>query len=170
MLNEAAAHRQALEKLAPPSILVDQSHRVLHMSENAGRFLQPAGGPLSGNIVDLVRPELRFELRSALHRVFESSQPWLSLPIPSRFNGAAHRVLMHIKPADDSNDGPDGKAVVLFIEGSAVEHASDSRPPENDAGNEIIARLREELQQTQLRLRTTREEFRERHRGIACRQ
>jgi two-component system CheB/CheR fusion protein len=158
LLNEAAAHRQALEKLAPPSILVDQSHRVLHMSENAGRFLQPAGGPLSGNVVDLVRPELRFELRSALHRAFETSQSWLSLPIPVRFNGAPHRVLMHVKPADDHDSNGEDRAIVLFIEGGAVEQVSEGQWTENDQGNEIINRLREELQQTQARLRTTREE------------
>ncbi|NEU99534.1 chemotaxis protein CheB [Bradyrhizobium uaiense] len=158
LLNEAAAHRQALEKLAPPSILVDQSHRVLHMSENAGRFLQPAGGPLSGNVVDLVRPELRFELRSALHRVFETAQPWLSLPIPVRFNGSPHRVLMHVKPAEDHDDGGENRAIVLFIEGGAVEQVTDGQSAEIGAGNEIINRLREELQQTQARLRTTREE------------
>lgn len=157
LLNEAAAHRHALEKLAPPSILVDQSHRVLHMSENAGRFLQPAGGPLSGNVVDLVRPELRFELRSALHRAFETSKPWLSLPIPVRFNGAPHRVLMHVKPADD-REGDEDRAIVLFIEGGTVEQVTEGQIVENDAGNEIINRLREELQQTQARLRTTREE------------
>ena len=28
MLNEAAAHRQAIEKMAPPSIMVDEAHRV----------------------------------------------------------------------------------------------------------------------------------------------
>ena len=67
-LNEAAMHRQALEKAAPPSVLVDPSHRVVHLSERAGRFLQPMGGPFTGDMVDLVRPELRFELRSALHR------------------------------------------------------------------------------------------------------
>jgi len=158
LLNEAAAHRQALEQFAPPSILVDGSQRALHMSENAGRFLQPSGGPLSGNIVDLVRPELRFELRSALHRVFETSQPWLSLPIPVRFNGHPHRVLMHIKPADDRSRDAGGRAVVLFIEGGAIEQTTEGVSPETDAGNEIIARLREELQQTQARLRTTREE------------
>jgi two-component system CheB/CheR fusion protein len=157
LLSEAATHRQALEKLAPPSILVDQSHRVLHMSENAGRFLQPAGGPLSGNIVDLVRPELRFELRSALHRAFESTQSWLSLPIPVRFNGASHRVLMHVKPTE-GDDGGDGRVIVLFIEGGAVEQLPEGQWIENDHGNEIINRLREELQQTQMRLRTTREE------------
>src|SRR3954447_13342513 len=158
LLNEAAAHRQALETLAPPSILVDQSHRVLHMSENAGRFLQPAGGPLSGNVVDLVRPELRFELRSALHRTFETSQSWLSLPIPVRFNGASHRVLMHVKPTNDHDDNGEGRVIVLFIEGGAVEQLPEGQWVESDHGNEIINRLREELQQTQMRLRTTREE------------
>jgi two-component system CheB/CheR fusion protein len=156
--NEAALHREALEKLAPPSILVDQSHRVLHMSDNVGRFLQPAGGPLSGNVVDLVRPELRFELRSALHRVFETSQSWLSLPISVRFNGSPHRVLMHVKPAADHEDRKAGKAVVLFIEGGTVELSPEGHLPQDDAASEIVTRLREELQQVQARLRTTREE------------
>ncbi|HEY6986760.1 MAG TPA: chemotaxis protein CheB, partial [Bryobacteraceae bacterium] len=31
-LNEAAIHRRAIEKVAPPSVLVDETHRVLHMS------------------------------------------------------------------------------------------------------------------------------------------
>jgi two-component system CheB/CheR fusion protein len=158
LLSEAAAHRQALEKVAPPSILVDQSHRVLHMSENSGRFLQPSGGVLSGNIVDLVRPELRFELRSALNRVFETAKPWLSLPIPVRFNGTPNRVLMHVKPTDDHAANSENRALVLFIEGGTVEQASESQGGGNDAGNEIIDRLRQELQQTQGRLRTTREE------------
>src|SRR5262249_47646774 len=69
-LGEAAMHRRAIEQVAPPSILIDESHRVVHLSENAGRFLMPSGGPLSGDAVDLVRSELRFELRSALNRVF----------------------------------------------------------------------------------------------------
>src|SRR5262249_32514451 len=70
-LSEAALHRRVLERVAPPSILVDEMHRVVHLSENAGRYLQPSGGSLSGDVVDLARPELRFELRSALHRFFE---------------------------------------------------------------------------------------------------
>src|SRR5215467_2626740 len=61
-LGEAAMHRRAIEQVAPPSMLVDESHRVIHLSENAGRFLMPSGGPLSGDIADLARPELRFEL------------------------------------------------------------------------------------------------------------
>jgi two-component system, chemotaxis family, CheB/CheR fusion protein len=44
-LSEAARHRTAIEKLAPPSILVYEGHAVIHLSENAGRFkrAEPSG-------------------------------------------------------------------------------------------------------------------------------
>jgi two-component system CheB/CheR fusion protein len=163
LLREAASHRKAIEQVAPPSILVDSTHRVVHLSENAGRYLQPSGGPLTGDAVDLVRPELRFELRSALHRVFERPEPSLSLPILVRFNGSPHRVLLHVKPAieDDAERERPRHAVVLFIEGEAIDqsHAADVKDlDKTSATNETVRRLTEELQLTQARLRTTREE------------
>jgi two-component system CheB/CheR fusion protein len=152
--NEALAHRRALEKLAPPSILVDESHRVVHLSESAGRYLQPSGGPLSGDVVDLVRSELRFELRSALHRVFEQQSPTLSLGIPVRFNGAAHRVLIQVKVSDIKEPGETRNAVVMFIEGEEILEVID----EHRATDETVRRLTQELELTQARLRTVREE------------
>jgi two-component system CheB/CheR fusion protein len=92
-IGEAAAHRQALEKIAPPSILIDDSHRVLHLSDHAGRHLQPAGGPLTGDLAELVREELRFEMRGALHRAFEQRTSTLSVPIPVRFNGLPQQTM-----------------------------------------------------------------------------
>src|SRR5262249_24974344 len=56
-LGEATRHRRALEQVAPPSMLIYETHRVIHLSENAGRYMMPAGGPLSGDAADLVRPE-----------------------------------------------------------------------------------------------------------------
>ncbi|MBV8651593.1 MAG: chemotaxis protein, partial [Alphaproteobacteria bacterium] len=132
LLSEAASHRKAIEKVAPPSILVDSSHRVIHLSENAGRYLQPAGGPLSGDIGDLVRPELRFELRSALHRVFEHPEAWLSMPILVRFNGARHRVLMHVKPIMEDEEPKPRSAVILFVEGEPVEETPDEEAMDID--------------------------------------
>src|SRR5262249_44915783 len=114
-LGEAALHRRAIEQVAPPSILVDEAHRVIHLSDNAGRYLMPSGGPLSGDVADLARPELRFELRSALHRVFELNQPALTLPIPVHFNGAARRVHLLVRPAKE--DGSARYALVMFVEG-----------------------------------------------------
>jgi two-component system, chemotaxis family, CheB/CheR fusion protein len=154
-LSEAAIHRRALEKMAPPSILVDETHRVRHMSENAGRYLQPSGGPLSNDVVDLVRQELRFELRSALHRLLEHGHSTLSLPLLVRFNGKRHRVHLHVKAANDS-ESPPRSALVMFIEGEAVE--DDFLADEQEASSETVRRLTQELELTQSRLRTVREE------------
>jgi two-component system, chemotaxis family, CheB/CheR fusion protein len=158
LLNEAASHRKAIEKVAPPSILVDASHRAIHLSENAGRYLQPSGGPMTGDIVDLVRPELRFELRSALHRVFERPNQSLSLPIPVRFDGSVHPVLLHVKPAPEDEEKRPQEAVVIFIEGDAIDQPSSQEMEGNGGTGEVVRRLKEELQLTQARLRTTREE------------
>jgi two-component system CheB/CheR fusion protein len=156
-LNEAALHRRAIEKVAPPSILVDEAHRVIHLSENAGRYVMPSGGSLSGDVVDLVRPELRFELRSALHRVFEQRLPTLTLPIMVRFNGAPHRVHIQVKAADANDAAVPPHALVIFIEGEAVDESLLS-PDQQHANDEVVRRLRQELELTQSRLRTVREE------------
>ena len=156
-LNEAALHRQAIEKVAPPSVLVDGLHRLVHLSDHAGRYLQPSGGPLSGDVVDLVRPELRFELRSALHRAFELGQSTLSLPILVRFNGSPHPVHIQVKPAGEEDATQPRHAVVLFIEGEAVARVP-AAPDQQAATDETVRRLSEELELTRERLRTTREE------------
>src|SRR5215470_8358555 len=152
-LSEAAAHRRAIERIAPPSILVDDTHRVLHLSDNAGRYLLPSGGPLSADVTDLVRPELRFELRSALHRALEKRQQVVTLPVRMRSNGAMHPVQLLIKPM--LNSGEKRVAVILFIEAEAVDESVIGEPKVTD---ETVRRLKEELELTQQRLRTMREE------------
>ena len=155
-LGEAAMHRRAIEQIAPPSILVDESHRLVHLSEHAGRFLLPSGGPLSGDAVDLARPELRFELRSALNRAFELHESTLSLPILVRFNGAPHRVHLLVKPVADEVGAESHNAIVIFIEGEAVDESL--LEVGSQANAETVRRLTQELELMQARLRTVREE------------
>ncbi len=154
-LSEAALHRRVLERVAPPSILVDDMHRVIHLSENAGRYVMPSAGALSVDVVDLVRPELRFELRSALNRFFEQHLSTLSLPIMVRFNGSPHRVHLQVTGMREAAETP--QALVMFIEGEAIEE-SFIAPEAQQANEEVVRRLRQELELTQSRLRTVREE------------
>jgi two-component system CheB/CheR fusion protein len=155
-LGEAVMHRRAIEQVAPPSILVDEAHRVIHLSENAGRYLLPSGGPLSSDAVDLVRPELRFELRSALNRVFEQREPTLSLPMLVRFNGAPRRVHLQVKLVQENGAVGPRSAVVMFIEGEAVDENVTSL--DRQATDQTVWQLRQELELTQARLRTVHEE------------
>jgi two-component system, chemotaxis family, CheB/CheR fusion protein len=155
-LSEAALHRRLIEKVAPPSVLVDEAHRLVHLSETVGRYILPSGGPLSGDVVDMVRPELRFELRSALHRVFEQNESSLSLPILVSFNGSRNRVHLFVKHGERADMAEPQHALVMFIEGEVVPE----RPlhPDRQGNDEIVRRLTQELELTQARLRTVRED------------
>ncbi|NVD43512.1 CheR family methyltransferase [Qipengyuania atrilutea] len=153
-----SAHSEILERTSPPSVLVDEEQRILNLSHNAGRFIQPPEGPMSQELPDVVRPELRAELRSALHRAFTSAEPSISLPINVAFDGSRHRVLMYVAPSSSKpHDAP--QALVVFMDGGPIEET-----PDNDSdidatmGVAEIRRLREELRSAQERLSNSRRE------------
>ena len=156
----AAKHQRALEQIAPPTMLVDANFQIVHMSENAGRFVQPSAGQMRNDVTELVRPELRFDLRAGLHRAFERNQQSLSLPIPVRFNGTPHRVYLQVKPTAPDDDGP-RRAVVFFIEGDAVEDADQDniQSIRDQTAADLVRGLKEELEVTRSRLKASREEF-----------
>jgi two-component system CheB/CheR fusion protein len=78
----------------------------------------------------------------------------LSVPILVRFNGHAHRVHLMVKPAQDG--GPPRHAVVIFIEGDSVDETAFSA--DRHTNDQTVRRLGQELELTQSRLRTVREE------------
>lgn len=154
-LSEAALHRKMLEDYAPPSALVDAAHRVVHLSETAGRFLQPPGGTLTNDLTALVRPELQLELRAALHRAFAEGEPTLSPPVAVRFDETARRVhlVVRLRPA---REGGAPLALVVFVEGGPMDEAE---VPEGDqATDNTVRHLGEELRHTRHQLRDTRDE------------
>jgi two-component system CheB/CheR fusion protein len=90
--------------------------------------------------------------------VFEEPKPSLSLPILVKFNGSSHRVLLHVKPVIDDNGESLHEAIVMLIEGEAVDPASMGNFDKTSGVDAVVRRLTEELQLTQARLRSTREE------------
>src|SRR5215468_1948706 len=107
----AESHIEMLELFAPPSVLIDEHWNVEHLSETAGRFLQPRGGPPTQTLTDLVRPELLDELRAAMHQASELHEAALSAFVPVRFNGTARLVGMLVQPRR-STEGIDAHFLV----------------------------------------------------------
>ncbi|MBV8440780.1 MAG: PAS domain-containing protein, partial [Hyphomicrobiales bacterium] len=157
--NEAGLHREALESLAPPSVIVDESYRVVHLSEQAGRYLQPSGGTLANDITELAREELRSDIRAALHRVFVRNEATLSGPIAVRFNGAVRRVYLQTKPLNPDLHA-NRSAIVFLFEGETLgDGPPSSETIEERAPGQQIQQLQQELQFTQAQLRASREEY-----------
>lgn len=155
LLGEALVHRQALEELAPPSMLVDAGHAIVNLSESAGRFLLPPGGRFTNDAAAMVRPELRLDLNAALHRAFEHGERTFTVPILVRFNGTSQSVSLHVSPRATGSGIQ--AALVLFLEGGAEEAASELTAQSDDSP--LVIRLREELLASQTYLRTTRDQY-----------
>lgn len=155
-INYLSDHKHALELLSPPSMLVDESHRILNLSETAGRFILPPGGPPSTFATDVVRPELRLDLQAGLHRAFEQNESTLTLPAAVKFNGHTQQVSLHVKPA--TREGATKAALVLFLDGGSVEAPAEAGSDDDNASF-LVSQLRNELSTTQAHLRTSRAQY-----------
>ncbi|KFI22737.1 chemotaxis protein CheB [Nitrosococcus oceani] len=153
----ARIHRQLLEKLAPPSLLVDEHHQVIHLSNAVGRFLQPAGGPPSQEITTLVRPALQAALSMALYHAFEHNKPSLSPFTPVPFNGTPRQVAVLVQPRPTAAD-QEKIALVIFLEGDKEPPPVEQNLSEETASLPMVHRLQEELRQARAQLLTRQEQ------------
>ena len=147
-------HQRMVERYAPPSLLVEADHNVLHVSENAGRYLQVPGGLPSSNVFSLVREELRTELRAALLLAYERHTTSRSKPIPVRIDGEVRNVVLRVSPTGAHE--ADGLALVIFDE---TGEPAPVEVTEHHRGEAAVQELEAELDMTRNRLNALVEEF-----------
>lgn len=149
------SHLEALEDISPPSILIDKQWTIQHLSETAGRYLQPRGGAPTQIITELVRPELVDELRSTLHKTFELRQPSLSGFVPVHFNGTPQLVGVLVQPLPRS-DEKETEAVIFFLE--AGKASNEELTQRNESGDSFVLSLRDKLRIAEQRLESMRQD------------
>ena len=64
-------HGKILEQFAPPSIIVNERFDIVHVSPNAGRYLE-ISGEVSNNLFTLIRPELRLAVSTAVYQAVQN--------------------------------------------------------------------------------------------------
>ncbi|ALG91739.1 hypothetical protein TQ29_02230 [Actibacterium sp. EMB200-NS6] len=111
----AETHARALETNAPPSVLVDESGQILHLSPNVGRFILHPAGSFSSKLSDVVRPELRLDLKVGLDRAFLGKSGLLTHPVPIDIDGDRRRVAMQISRVPSTDSRP-ARGLVLFLD------------------------------------------------------
>ncbi len=149
-------HAAALEKLAPPSVLVDERHDIIHLSPTAGRFLLHSAGTFTPKLPSVVRPELRLDLKLALDRALETRTATLTHGVPVALNGTRHMVALHVAPVV-IDDKPPSQALVSFLDGGPYDPSQHDEPAP-DGGSEDVRRLHAELKSAQEALVVSRNE------------
>lgn len=155
-------HLDLLERYAPPSILIGPDNKLVHLSENAGRYLIHPGGETTLSAARLVRSELRLELQALLQTARDKKEPQDSKAIPVRFNGHSSPVVMHVRSARELDQ--EGFVLVIFEEHKpepepvGVRSPHDSSPERGHA-EKRIAELEAELNISRQRLQSIIEEY-----------
>ena len=152
----ADLHHQVLEQFAPPSLLVNPDHEILHLSATVGRYLELSGGAPSLHVLKAVRPELRLELRSALYQAAQQGTPVEARHLRVRI--ADDRVIVVtviVKPVfRPTVEGPALFLVLFREEPGDLTDASEIAPVKTD---ETAQRLDDEVARLKAQLRTALE-------------
>lgn len=154
----AEVHQRVLAQYAPPSVIVNQESNIVHMSDRAGRFLRHIGGEPSRNLVSLVYPELRLELRTALFQAMQSGKSVEARRVQLKRDDRNFYVNMTARPFHDDEAGADFVLVLFDEVEEAIEHDLQAPPgPQGDKRNTVLTQLEEELQRTKEQLQETME-------------
>ncbi|NCE85675.1 PAS domain S-box protein [Pseudomonas koreensis] len=152
----ADIHLRALEKAAPPSVLVDIHAQILHMSEGAGRFLRYVAGEITHNLLALVHPDLRLDIRTTLFQVQQSNMPVTSRKIRVQREQAPFMVDITARPYRD--DATESDYVLVIFQESPFDPQQTDSTAVSHAENAIMGNLEQELQRTKLHLQDTIEQ------------
>ncbi|MFS2072682.1 CheR family methyltransferase [Pseudomonas sp. CT11-2] len=155
-LSFADIHQRALERYAPPSMIVDTNADILHMSEGAGRFLRHVGGELSRNLLTLILPELRLEIRTTLFQVQQSGLAVKSREVPIKREERRYKVSLEAQPYKD--DESDGEFVLVIFEEVEVDPSQATATTLLQTESQVLSNLERELQRTKLHLQDTIEQ------------
>jgi two-component system CheB/CheR fusion protein len=149
----AEVHQRVLAQHAPPSVIVNHESGIVHMSDRAGRFLRHIGGEPSRNLVSLVHPELRLELRTALFQATQTGKTVETRRVEFKREGRSHYVNMTARPFHDDEAGADFILVLFNEVEECMNQDLQSSPAEKQ--NSVLTQLEEELQRTKEQLQDT---------------
>jgi len=179
-------HFKLLGRFGPASLVVNDQHEILHLSENANVFLQLPEGEPTRNLLRLVHPMLRVELRAALLRAAETNEPveiyrrLVNLPsgtkavdvkvTPAREVATGCLLVVFEAHSPDANDSAEANVIRDTLEPNAVVQQLErelNRANSNlratveqyEASTEELKASNEELQAMNEELRSAGEEL-----------
>jgi len=182
------ARRALLHWFAPAAVVVDAQGNVLYVNGETGKYLRPAPGLPTHNIVDLARDGLQHELREALRQAAGEGLPTLNRELSFVADGETRSVGLSLRALPDSDVGH-GLWLVSFHEAAPAMPATPARRQrarrsadsqrieslerelanakesltalleEQQASNEELKSANEEMQSTNEELQSTNEEL-----------
>jgi two-component system CheB/CheR fusion protein len=151
----ADMHLQLLEQLAPPSVLVNGLHDIVHLSPSAGRFLQLGGGEPSRNLLRALQPELRIDVRAALYQASQQGKEVQLPPMKVALAGGSAVTSIRVIPSQQPGES---LYLILFDTSHAGGETEEAKAARLEA-DPIARHLDAEIDRLKHQLRDTVEQY-----------
>ena len=143
----------------PPCAIIDAASNLLYIHGHTGRFLEPAMGRTSVNILEMARPGLKAELTAALREAAIHKQEVICRGLEVEQDGGHLSVDLIIRPILEQTPMR-GLLMIVFEEGDASgKGAKKKSRPVRKTGSKSVGELERELQHMKEDLQTTIEEL-----------
>jgi two-component system CheB/CheR fusion protein len=115
---QSEANRLVLDRYSPPGVIVDDDMRIVQFRGQTGRFLEPASGDASLNLLKMCREGLLHGLRTALQMAKKKDGPVRREGVRVKTNGDFVDVTLEVVPITPLGDAR--HYLILFCEASPV--------------------------------------------------
>lgn len=143
--------RALLQEFGPASVVTDLAGTIQYIHGDTGRYLRPAPGQASLNVVDMAREGLQLELRNAVHRAAGSTETIVTPPLSVVSDDAVRLVRLSVRRMADT---PAGERLLLV---TFQEQAPPGHAPVAQTSKRSAAPTRERVTQLERDLAYTRE-------------
>lgn len=153
------SRRLLLQCFAPASVVTDLKGDILYVHGETGKYLRPAPGQATLNVIEMAREGLQLELRTAIHKAASQLTSLPDREVQVKTNGEFHTVSFSVRPLP-SQDGGQNLLLVSFQESALPARIKprQRKVPAGSTGDPRIEELERELAYTKENLHATIEE------------
>ncbi len=107
--------RMLLQSYAPASVTTDLKGNILYVHGETGRYLRPAPGPVTNNVVEMAREGLQLDLRTALLNAATQAAPTLNQQVAVKTNGGFSTVSFSVRLLPESAVDASAREHLLLV-------------------------------------------------------
>ena len=154
-----AVERQVLERFAPAHVVATRDGDVVYYSARTGKYLEPAAGAPTRQLVNMARKGLRLDLRTAFAEAVERQGRVTreGLAVETE-DGRIQLVTLSVEPLAEAQDDKPLFLVLFADEGSVLSRETALTRAQLQYGG-AVAHLEIELRETRERLQSLIEEY-----------
>ena len=128
-----------LQYYAPAAVITDRQGNILHVHGDTGRYLRPAPGPMSANVVEMAREGLQLDLRNAITAASAQAEPTLGREVSVKTNGGFSTVRFTVRALPREQNGESLLLITFEDVARPAEPAGKAAPAKAGRGKRSAA-------------------------------